>query len=214
MASSCAYFPWMIVVISFATCRSTTFHTFETQGHVVSTVVTPRSSKYCISASVAPKAGKITTSPGSTASKFLSPCSVFSTNSTPESLSIWFTPGLCSNSFVMCFFFSGNFSTAARANSIERTAPQHRPYSSARRKVTFAAPSPFEVSKVDVFISSSNELFISVSMRFSTAARSSWLNAFSDRKKPSLRIIRRRSCFLFATGFASNFVASIDTRSR
>ena len=45
--------------------------TLETHGQVVSTVVTPLPSRYCISSSEAPKAGRMTTSPSPMSSKRL-----------------------------------------------------------------------------------------------------------------------------------------------
>mmetsp|Transcript_21311 Transcript_21311/g.63685 ORF Transcript_21311/g.63685 Transcript_21311/m.63685 type:complete len:266 (-) Transcript_21311:68-865(-) len=205
MASSCAYLPWMMVVRPLATCLSTTFQTLVTQGHVVSTVVTPISSKCCISASVAPKAGRMTTSPSETSSKRLPPSAVFSMNSTPASLSMLLTPGLCRSSFVMCFLFSGYFSVAASASSMDRSAPQHMPYSCARRKVTAALPSPRVVSYVVAAMSSKRLLFISASIFALTAAFSSRKSPCA-RKKSGFEAMRLRSCFLFLTSLASKMV--------
>mmetsp|Transcript_20485 Transcript_20485/g.72910 ORF Transcript_20485/g.72910 Transcript_20485/m.72910 type:complete len:232 (+) Transcript_20485:822-1517(+) len=195
----------MTVVISRDTCLSTTFHTFDTHGHVVSTVVTPRASKCCISSKVAPNAGKMTTSPGLTLSKRLPPSAVFSINSMPESSSILFTPGLCSSSFVMCIFLSANRAAAASASSMERSAPQHMPYSFASRKVTAALPWPLVVSNDWARMSSSSADFISASILASTAAFSATKSEL-DRKNVSDFMMRRRSCFLFSTGVCTSFV--------
>ena len=56
----------MMEVNSLRLCASTAFHTLETQGHVVSTIPTPLSTRSFISCTLAPNAGRITTSPSFT----------------------------------------------------------------------------------------------------------------------------------------------------
>ena len=59
----------MTDVCSLRAWPSTAFQTLATQGHVVSTIWTPRSDSSFISCTEAPKAGRITTSLGCTPEK-------------------------------------------------------------------------------------------------------------------------------------------------
>lgn len=67
-------------------------HTHLTQGHVVSTICTCRSDSSSISCTLAPKAGRMTTSPCFTLLKSLLPSSAASINWTSISFRRWFTP--------------------------------------------------------------------------------------------------------------------------
>ena len=81
-------------------CFSTVFHTLDTQGQVVSTMWHPRSLSSCISCTVAPKAGRITTSPLATSEKSFTPPST-GMNCTFMSRRWSFTEGLWMISLVI-----------------------------------------------------------------------------------------------------------------
>ena len=90
---------------------------------------------------------------------------------------------------------------------MERSAPQHMPYSWARRNVTAALPSPRLVSNVPARIESRSVDFISASIFSCTTACSS-LKSPWVRKNVGEDAMRRRSAFLFATSRASRMVPS------
>mmetsp|Transcript_74659 Transcript_74659/g.148369 ORF Transcript_74659/g.148369 Transcript_74659/m.148369 type:complete len:253 (-) Transcript_74659:7-765(-) len=205
-------------VMSARWCLSTVVQTFETHGHVVSTVVTPLESKSSISSREAPKAGRMTTSPSLTLSKRLPPTASlsFSINSMSMPASKSLTPGLWMSSLVMCMVFSGYASRAAHASSMERSTPQQKPNSLASTKVILRLPSPVTSSlKLDSFICSTSSPANCLDIFCDTSLWMERSNGVPPRLNDSLLMIRLRAFFLVsisldlsATGVPLGFFAS------
>jgi hypothetical protein len=107
--SSWFHVPWINAVNPLFAYRSTFFHTFKTDPHVVSTTMHPARRNRSIVPTGTPNAGRITTSSGSRDSMDAPP-SLPSKKRIPNSRSFPLTLGLWMISPVMNRFFSGNFS--------------------------------------------------------------------------------------------------------
>mmetsp|Transcript_13610 Transcript_13610/g.27610 ORF Transcript_13610/g.27610 Transcript_13610/m.27610 type:complete len:316 (-) Transcript_13610:93-1040(-) len=217
IASSCAYFPWMIDVMPAFWCLSTVVHTLETHGQVVSTVVTPFESSNCISSSEAPKAGRITTSPSPMVSNRLPFLALpsFSKNFTSISPSSSLTPGLWISSLVMCIVLSGNWSRAAHASSIDRSTPQQKPNSLASTNVSCRSPSPTTISRNELCFICSTSSPANISLILPET--SLWI-ALSNGEPPrmyvSLLMICRRTLFFVGVASAALAVSCMRARDR